>query len=163
MLPSAQNNYELDDSSESESIDLPAKEEPEEQVIAVESTAVIRNLPRPYVFNPKNYLKNAENLIEKNEIVNLVLYDMHKFPMKGAKKLEICVDKELIDNRSMNLALDLIRQEIRTGQEVDANIEIGDIHKGFMFFYAKKACNAHGLKCTQACDFLFLSLVPLGA
>ena len=136
LLPAAQNNYELEDSSESESQELPSKEEPDEQVIAVESTAVIRNLPRPYVFNPKNYLKNAENLTEKNEIVSLVLYDMHKFPMKGAKKLEICVDKELIDNRSMNLALDLVRQEMKNSQKVD--VDVGDIHKNYMFFYAKK-------------------------
>ena len=132
LLPKPENSYEMaEDSSESESEH--AEELQEEAEVPLETSVVQRNLPRPYVFNPKRYLEDQDNLVG-NEVVTLVLYDMHHFPMKGGKKLEFCVDKELIDNKRMSKALDLIKQ-----QQAEFPLDLEKTHSKFAFSSKKKS------------------------
>lgn len=132
LLPKPENSYEMaEDSSESES---EFNEEPaEEAEVPLETSVVQKNLPRPYVFNPKRYLEGQDDPVS-NELVTLVLYDMHHFPMKGGKKLEFCVDKELIDNKRMAKALELIKQE-----QTEFPIDLDKTHSKYVFSWKKKS------------------------
>ncbi|KAH3699685.1 hypothetical protein DPMN_074645 [Dreissena polymorpha] len=57
-----------------------------------------------------------------------------------------------------------LKNEYKSGVSVQKYIKSAMMALyGSTVFMRKKTCNTHGLKCTQACDFLFLSLVPLGA
>jgi hypothetical protein len=132
LLPAAENDYELDESSSSDDSKSKSESFSEEESLAVDSSAVQKKLPRPYVFNPKRYLNGSQDPV-KNEVTSLVLYDMHKFPMKGAKTLEFCVDKELIDNHSMNVVINMVRNEIS-----EKKIDLKNLHKEYVFSFQRK-------------------------
>jgi ABC-type phosphate transport system ATPase subunit len=53
--------------------------------------------------------------------------------MKGAKTLEFCVDKELIDNHSMNVVINMVRNEIS-----EKKIDLKNLHKEYVFSFQRK-------------------------
>lgn len=132
LLPKPENSYEMiEESSESEE-EVQEEGEVEEAEVSLNTSVVQRQLLRPYVFNPKRYLKDRDDLIS-NEVVTLVLHDLHHFPMKGAKKLEFCVDKELISNKKMADAWEMVNKEIK-----EAEIDFDETHSKFIFSAEKK-------------------------
>lgn len=50
----------------------------------------------------------TDSSLLREEMLELVLFDMHEFPMDGAKPVVGCVDKEDIDSRFMSEAKRII-------------------------------------------------------
>ena len=141
LLPQPENEYEYQMEAESEGEDEEEEEEDEEEKNEegvkdiLKSEVVKKELPRPYVFNPKKYIKGCEEDLVCDEVVNLVLFDMYTYPMKGAKILPVCTDKELIEHGLMKEAQRLVEKEMR---EESGELNIDGIQNEYIFDYKKK-------------------------
>jgi Myb-like DNA-binding domain len=139
LLPKPENeyDYQMDDNiaedPESESENFEGSAETLEKIL--DSSVVKKKLPRPYVFNPKRYLQGEEDDLVSDEVVNLVLYDMHNHPAKGAKPLPISVDKELLEHDSLKQAQKLINQSMQEYHLLDFD----QAHKQYIFNYKLKS------------------------
>ena len=138
LLPEPENQYEYapeESSEEAEESESDEKNEKNEEVLdTLKSEVVKQDLPRPYVFNPKKYIEKYTNDSISDEVVNLVLYDMYTYPMKGGKTLPVCVDKELLDYNSLKEAQRLIKDCMKEEKELDYD----KVHKEYIFDYSTK-------------------------
>lgn len=135
-LPLPENTYEMpiDEESEEEDEESQSEEPDSGNPDDLVSTVVKKQLPRPYVFNPKKYVSGNDADVVTDEVVNLVLYDMNKFPMKGAKPLPMLVDKELLEHQSLKKAKELVDEHMRISEKLDFD----KAHKKFVYDYKSK-------------------------
>lgn len=135
MLPKPENDYEYQIESESEENEKSEESLSESQDFnGLVSEIVKKELPRPYVFNPKKFLKDCEGDVVVDEIVNLVLFDMYTYPIKGAKTLPVCPDKELLEHDLLKKAQFLVHAEMRD----EKVLEIDRIYEKYVFDYSQK-------------------------
>lgn len=104
---------------------------------ALKSNVVKRNLPRPFVFNPKRYKESADNSLITDELVSLVLYDMHQYPMKGGKMPPDCPDKELFSDSLMSRTKKLINEELQNSERIDL-MKIDETYDRYQYSFTDK-------------------------
>ncbi|CAG9335537.1 unnamed protein product [Blepharisma stoltei] len=133
---------EIEDEGEDSNEDMEEDEEmsdleQEDVKEALKSETVKRDLPRPYVFNPKRYIVEAGEDSITDELLSLVLYDMHQYPMKGGKIPPDCPDKEPFNDELRGKVKKLVDEEMQscinlTTKDIDA------AHARYQYLHTEK-------------------------
>jgi len=133
---------EIEDEEEISNEDMEEDEEmsdleQEDAKEALKSETVKKDLPRPYVFNPKRYIEEAGEDFITDELLSLVLYDMHQYPMKGGKIPPDCPDKELFNDELRGKVKKLVDEEMQNCIEFGPK-DIDNAHEKYQYLYTEK-------------------------